>query len=143
MDAIKGIVESLTKLATLWFPEDVKCEGSWVVLVDVIAIFLDQAYYMLMTDETIPLEHRQAYERKDLRHVQSVLTEHVSVLEGGTGKHFSDILQSQSQLTMDMMIKYVTTAYARELADKTGGVTPALWAEQLQLAIPVRSVFQL
>ena len=143
MDPIKEIVESLTKLATLWFPEDVKCEESFVVLSGVVTIFLDQAYYMLMTDESIPLEHiyEHVYEQKHLRHVDDILAEHIQVLEGGSGKHFSDILQSHPQLTMDMMIKYVSTAYSRELADETGEVTPALWAKQLQLAIPVRSDF--
>ena len=114
-----------------------------MVLQGVVTIFLDQAYYMLMTDESIPLEHRQVFERKDLHHVDDVLTEHIQVLEGGSGEHFSDMMQSHPQLSMDMMIKYVMTAYSRGLADITGGVTPALWAKQLQLAIPVRTVFQL
>ena len=139
MEAIEDVVESLTKLATLWFPEDVACEDCFVVLQDVVAIFLDQAYYMLMTDESIPLQHRQAYQRKDLRHIGTVLSDHIQVLEGGSGEHFRNILHSHNQLSMDMMLKYVSTAYSRELADMTGGVTPELWAKHLQLTIPVRS----
>ena len=141
MEAIEGIVESLTKLATLWFPEDVTCEDSFVVLEDVVAIFLDQAYYMLMTDESIPLLHRQAYQRKDLRHVATVLSDHIYALDCGAGEHFTDILHSHKQLSMDMMLNYVKTAYSRELADITGGVTPELWAKQLQLTIPLRSKY--
>ena len=143
MNPIDEVVQSLTKLATLWFPEEVQCEDSYVVLQGVVTIFLDQAYYILMTDESIPLEHRQVFERKDLHHVGDVLAEHIQVLEGGSGEHFRDMVKSHPQLSMEMMINYVMTAYSRGLAHNTGGVTPALWAKQLQLAIPVRTVFQL
>ena len=141
MEAIEDIVESLRKLATLWFPEEVTCEDSFVVLEDVVAIFLDLAYYMLMTDESIPLAHRQAYQRRDLRHMATVLEDHIYAIDGGAGEHFSNVLHSYKQLSMDMMLNYVKAAYLRELTDITGGVTPELWAKHLRLTIPVRSKY--
>ena len=43
-DPIKDIVVSLTKLATQWFPEDVRLEKCYVVLEAVLDILLYQAY---------------------------------------------------------------------------------------------------
>jgi glutathionyl-hydroquinone reductase len=111
------------------------------VLNGVVTVLLDQAYYLLTTDESIPLAHRQVLERKELRHVDDVLVEYVHLTACNSGEHMREIMQAFPPLTIEMMVNYVSTAYSRELAQNSGGVTPELWAKQLQLAIPVRSSF--
>jgi hypothetical protein len=135
-------VLSLTKLADRWFPEDVRLEKSYVVMEDVIEIFLDQAYYLLMTDESIPEELRMVYRMHELRHAEKVVSENVHIIDQLGGEHLRTLMSSLPQLQIEMMVGYLTSAHYTEIAEDAGGVSPALWAKQLQLALPVLFHFQ-
>ena len=74
---------------------------------------------------------------QDLRHIKDVVNDHVHVIDSFGSEHMRGIMNSLPQLRIDMMVGYLSTAYSRELDEKAGGVSPALWAKQLQLAMPV------
>lgn len=139
----KDIVLSLTKLADRWFPEDVKLEKCYVVKEDVIEIFVDQAYYLLMTDESIPEELRMVYKMRELRHAGEVVSEHVHIIDQLGGEHLRKLMSSIPQLHIEMMVAYLTSAHYMEIVEDAGGMSPALWAKQLQLALPVLFHFQI
>jgi hypothetical protein len=142
-DPIKDIVLSLTKLADRWFPEDVRLEKSYVVVEGAIEIFVEQAYYLLMTDGSIPEEQRLVYRMKELRHAEKVVSENVHIIDQIGGEHLRKLMSSSPQLQIEMMVAYLTSAHYMEIAEDTGGMSPALWAKQLQLALPVLFHFQI
>ena len=134
---------SLTKLADRWFPEDVRLETSYVVVEDAIEIFVEQAYYLLMTDGSIPEERRLVYRMKVLRHAEKVVSENVHIIDQIGGEHLRKLMSSSPQLQIEMMVAYLSSAHYMEIAEDAGGMSPALWAKQLQLALPVLFHFQI
>ena len=138
-DPIDDVVASMSKLTTQWFPHDVELVKCYVYAQETIDCMVDQAYYLLGTDQSIPHEHRLEYKKQDLLYISEVLKEYVYEFESYGGEHMREVMSTKPQLSMDMMVDYLSVAYSRELADKAGGVSPAMCAKQLKLAVPVRT----
>ena len=138
-DPIDDVVASLSKLTTQWFPHDVELVECYVCVQETIDCMADQAYYILGTDQSIPHEHRLEYKKQDLLYLSEVLKKYVYEFDSYGGEHMREVMSSKPQLSMDMMVDYLSVAYSRQLAEKAGGVSPAMCARQLKLAVPVRT----